>query len=121
MITLTIAPEIKSQLGGSTLVGYDKLVVSPFTMNAVDQTITGSLRMTSTANATMQPILGTLSISVPAAELRIEVPQLDFYRRITLNSAQNTAVLAQIEAAQAQVENGLVTLGVIAGTRTAGA
>lgn len=121
MITLTTPPQINSVLGGSAPIGYDKLVLSPFTMDAVGQTVRGTLRLTSTATPTMQPITGSLSINVPSSELIVEVSQLDFYRRITLNSAQNTSVLNQIETAQAQLENGLITLGVIAGTRTAGA
>lgn len=120
MITLTAPAEINSILGGNAPVAYNKLVIAPFTMDGVTQTIAGVLRLTSTANTSMQPIAGTVRINVPAAELVIEVPQLDFYRRIVLSSAQNTAVLNQIEAAQAQLENGLVSLGVIAGTRTAG-
>jgi hypothetical protein len=121
MITLTTPAEINSVLGGNTPVAYNKLVLSPFTMNAVDQTIQGTLRLTSTGTPSMQPITGTLRMSVTSSELLIEVPQLDFYRRIVLTSPQNTAVLSQIESAQAAVENGLVTIGVIAGTRTSGA
>lgn len=121
MITLTTPPQINSVLGGTSPVGYDKLVLSPFTMDAVNQTVMGTLRLTSTASPTMQPITGTLSIKVPSSELIVEVAQLDFYRRVTLTGPQNTSILNQIETAQAQLENGLITLGVIAGTRSAGA
>jgi hypothetical protein len=120
MITLTTPPSINSILGGSAPVAYNKLVLGPFTMDGVTQSVVGTLRLTSTTNAQMQPIIGSLSISVPGSKVTIEVPQLDFYRQITTNSAQNTALLAQIEAAQAQIENGLITLAVIAGTRSAG-
>lgn len=121
MITLTTPAQINSVLGGSVPVAYDKLVISPLTFNPVDQTVNGSLRITSTANTSMQPITGTLRISVPAAELVIEVQQLDFYRRIVLSSGQNTAVLGIIETAQKSVEDGLVSLAVVAGTRSPGA
>lgn len=121
MIVLTTPAQINSVLGGTAPVDYNKLVVSPFQMNPVDQTISASLRLTATGNTSMQAITGTMSISVPRAELVIEVQQLDFYRRIVLNSAQNTAVLGIIETAQKGIEDGLVSLGVIAGTRSAGA
>ena len=120
MITLTTPAEINSVLGGTSPVAYNKLVLGPFTMNGIDQTISGVLRLTATAAPSMQAIIGSVRISVPAAELVIEVSQLDFYRRIVLSSGQNTAILNQIEAAQAQVENGLISIGVIAGTRAAG-
>lgn len=121
MITLTTAPSINSILGGSAPIAYNKLVIGPFTMDPVNQTITGSLRLTSTLNATMQPIVGTLTISVPTATVKVEVAQLDFYRQITTTSPQNTSILGWIEAAQAQIENGLIAVAVIAGTRSAGA
>lgn len=121
MITLTTPHEINSILGGTAPVPYNKLVLAPFTMDAVSQMVSGTLRLTSTTSPTMQPIVGTLRINVPAAELIIEVPQLDFYRRVVTSSGQNTAILAQIEAAQAALENGLVSLGVVSGVRTVGA
>lgn len=121
MITLTTPAQINSVLGGNAPVAYDKLVTTPLSFDPVNQAITGQLRLTSTANATMQPITGTLRISVPNAELIIEVAQLDFYRRIVLSSPQNDAVLAIIETAQKGVEDGLVSLGVIQGVRSAGA
>mgnify|MGYP001617581131 CR=1 FL=1 len=120
MITLTTPHEVNSVLGGNAPIPYNKLVLGPFTMDGVAQTVRGTLRLTSTSTPTMQPITGSLQISVPSAELIIEVQQLDFYRRIVLTSAQNTAILNQIETAQAQLENGLVTLGVVAGVRTTG-
>jgi hypothetical protein len=69
----------------------------------------------------MQPISGSLTINLPGGnECIVEVAQLDFYRRVVLSSPQATAVLAQIETAQAALENGLVSLGLIAGVRTPG-
>jgi hypothetical protein len=121
MITLTTPAQINSVLGGNVPVDYNKLVISPFTMDPVNQAISGQLRLTATASPSMQPINGTLRINVPTSELVIEVQQLDFIRRVVLTSPQNTSVLNQIETAQAALENGLVSLGVVTGTRTAGA
>jgi len=121
MITLTTPAEINSVLGGSAPVPYNKLVISPLSFDAVNQTITGQLRLTATSNASMQPITGSMRISVPGAEVVVEVQQLDFYRRVVTNSAQNTSILAIIETAQKGIEDGLVSLGVIAGVRSAGA
>src|SRR3990167_10681310 len=110
MITLTLSQTVKSQLGGAATVAYDKLVLSTFSMDAVNQTVSGNVRLTSTSAPTMQSIIGTFKISVPSAEFIIEVPQLDFYRRLVLTSAQNNAILANIETAQKALEDGIVTL-----------
>ncbi len=121
MITLTTPAQINSVLGGNAPVDYNKLVISPINFDAVSQTVNASLRLTATGNTSMQPITGTLRISVPGAELVVEVPQLDFYRRVVTSSPQNTAILAIIETAQKGIEDGLVSLGVISGVRSAGA
>lgn len=121
MITLTTPAQINSVLGGNAPIDYNKLVISPLNFDAVAQTINAQLRLTATSNTSMQPITGTLRISVPAAELVIEVQQLDFYRRVVTSSPQNTALLAIIETAQKGIEDGLISLGVIAGVRSAGA
>lgn len=120
MITLTTAAQINSVLGGSAPVGYNKLVLSPFTMNPVDQVVQSTVRLTSTANPDMQAIIGSMRISVPEAVLEIQVQQLDFYRRIRLTSPQSTSVLTIITNAQNALENGLITLGLVSGTQSAG-
>jgi hypothetical protein len=120
MITLTTPHAINSVLGGDAPVPYNKLVLGPFTMDGVTQVVTGTLRLTSTTSPQMQPITGTLRISVPNAGVTVEVAQLDFYRQITTNSGQNTGILNIIEAAQSQLETGLINLGIISGVRTAG-
>jgi len=121
MITLTTPPEINTVLGGNTPASYNKLVIAPFTMDGVTQIVLATLRLTSTTVPTATPILGTLRINLPGGnEFILEVPQLDIVRRLVLSGGQATAVLAQIETAQAALENGLVSLGVVSGTRSAG-
>ena len=121
MITLTTAPSINTVLGGNTPVSYNKLVIGPFTMDGVTQTISASLRLTSTAAPTSTPILGSLSINIPGGnEFLLQVPQLDIVRRVVLTSPQATAIIGQIETAQAALENGVISLGVVAGTRSSG-
>ena len=124
MIIITNPPTVTKKLGSvapEDLVACDKLVVSPVSLNVVDQTIAGTLRITSSTIPIVQPITGNLQVNVPAATLRIEIPQLDFYRTVTLDSASNTAVLKIISDAQDAIENGLVAMGLIAGTQSAGA
>ena len=120
MITLTTPAQINTVLGGNAPVAYNKLVIAPFSMDGVKQTVSGQVRLTATTSPNMQEIVGRLSINLVTFEFLLEVPQLDFYRRIVLSAGQVSAVLAQIETAQAALENGLVSLGVIAGTRTSG-
>lgn len=121
MITLTTPASVNSVLGGNTPVNYDHLVLSPLTHDPTALTITGTVRITSTANPDMQPITGRLTINASSGVLEVEVSQLDFYRRVRLSSPQILAVTGMISAAQNAVESGLVSLGIIAGVQTTGA
>ena len=122
MITLTSPAQINSVLGGSAPVGYDRLVLNPYTMDPSALSVRGTLLLTSSANPSMQAIRGTLKIDGSGtAALEIEVPQLDFYRRIALSGPQVTSVTTIIRNAQNALESGLISLGVIAGTQSAGA
>jgi len=123
MISLTTPISIKSVLGGTATVSYDKMVISPFVLDAIARTVRGSLVLTSTANPAMQPLIGTLVVTIPATGnsiLETSVPQLDFYRKITLTSAQKTALLLIITDAQDSLESGLISLGLIAGAQSTG-
>ena len=123
MITLTTPPQINSVLGGSAPIGYNHLVVAPFTLDPfnLQSGVRGTIRLTSSASPQMQPITGTLTINASSGILTIEVSQLDFYRQVQLSGPQITAVLAIITNAQNALEAGLVTLGVIAGVQSTGA
>jgi hypothetical protein len=121
MITLTSPSLVNSVLGGSGTVSYDKFVLSKITYDTVNMTIAATIRITSTLSPDMQPINGTMSVSVATATLEIQVDQLDFYRRIKLTGPQNTSIETQIRNAQNSSEAGLVTLALIAGTQTTGA
>ena len=121
MITLTTPAQINSVLGGNSPVGYDHLVLTPFSMDPMGLTVSGSLRLTSTASPDMQAIMGSLRINASSGELVVEVQQLDFYRRIQLSAGQITSVRSIISNAQNALESGLVSLGVISGTQSTGA
>jgi hypothetical protein len=77
--------------------------------------------ISSSANPDMQSVNGSMTINCVTAKLTIAVPQLDFYRQVTLTGPQNTFVTDNvIRASQNTLESGLVTLGVVAGVQTTG-
>lgn len=120
MITLTSPPAVNSILGGAGTVSYDRFVLQTITYDTVNLTVNAVIRITSTTNPDMQAITGRLVIQIASAKLEIQVEQLDFYRRITLTGPQNTSIETLIRNAQNAIENGLITVGVIAGTQATG-
>ena len=120
MITLTTPSEVLSVLGGTTRIAYNKFVIAPMNIDPVNKKIDAQVSLTSTAAPEMQPIQGSLRIDLVSGLLTIAVSQLDFYRQVTLTAGQKTAIQNVIDAAQNSLESGLVTLGIIAGTQSAG-
>jgi len=120
MITLNTPPAVTSVLGGTDTVSYDKFVLSSITYDPVNQTVNAQVRITSTAQQDMQPITGSMSVNRATGKLEIAVQQLDFYRRVALSGAQSTALEDHIRSTQHTLENSLITLGMVAGTQSAG-
>lgn len=120
MITLTTPHAIRTVLGGTAAINFDKVVIAPMTFDGVSQTINGTIRVSSSASPTEPPVMGTFSASVPGAQLLFEIPVLDIRKRVQLDSNLNTALLAQIEVVQQQIENGLLAMGLISGVRSPG-
>lgn len=120
MIILTSPPSVKSVLGGSGTVNYDKFVLISIHYEPIDQTVTATVRLTSSANPDMQAITGRLNINRATGKLEIQVDQLDFYRRVSLTGPQSTAIENQIRGAQDALEAGLISLSLVAGVQSTG-
>ena len=121
MITLTNPKLVNSILGGTATVAYDKFVLDQIRyITTGSGTVTANVRITSTSQPNMQAIQGSLKIELATSLLTIEVAQLDFFRQITLTAGQVSSISALIIDAQNALENGLVTVGVVAGTQSTG-
>lgn len=121
MITLTTPVQIDTVLGGNTKVGYNHLVLAPFTMDPFARTISGRVRLTSTTNPEMDVIFGTFDIALGPGTLIFKVEQFDMVRRIALSGAQVSAIQTVLTNAQNALESGLISVGVVAGTQSPGA
>lgn len=121
MITLTTPPSVNSVLGGNAPISYDRFALSFITYDTVNMRVDAQIRITSSANPDMQPVIGNMSINTATAKLTIAVQQLDFYRQVTLTGPQNTFVQDNvIRVAQNTLEAGLISLGVTAGVQAPG-
>lgn len=119
MITLTSPAQIQSILGGNAPIAYDKLVISPISFNPISQSVAANLVLTSTAKPAMPALSGNLSITLPGGAFTVQIPNL-FSQSGTLTGPQVTSVQGWVDTAQANLENGLIGINLVAGTRTAG-
>ena len=121
MITLTTPKAINSVLGANTTVSYERMILSHIEIDTVAQTISCAVTLISTSVPAQQRINGSLFASVTGLFLDLQIPQISFFKKITLTNPQATNLLGQIQTAQNQIEAGLVTLAVVAGTQSTGA
>jgi len=119
MITLTNPILIKNQIGGDGTVAYNKLVLLPLRMYPGQGKVDATVELTSTANPSMPPIRGSLTIDGPL--VRVEVERVNLYLGVQMSAGQQASLATIIANAQNALEAGLVNLGVVAGAQSAGA
>lgn len=121
MITLTTPAKVATVLGSSALTNYDRLDLITIHYDVLNKAISGQCQLVASGNAQATAIQGSFSIPTSGqAILTISIPTLPFYASIALTSAQQATVAGWIASAQNTVEAGLVSVGVAAGTQSAG-
>lgn len=122
MITLTTAPAVNAVLGSASVGAYPKLIIDSVQFMPLARRINGTLSLSTTAPPDMPPISGNLSADLLATPpiLTVTVPQLNFYRRVSLTVGQVASIQALIDGSQNNLENGLISLGLVAGTQSGG-
>lgn len=122
MITLTNPKVVNTVLGGTATVNYDKLVVTQVSYDTIAKQITGTARVTCTADAAQIPLIGSFSIlpQNSPATITLTIQGFPFNRTLNLTGAQQTAVLGWFDTNQAQIENGFISVVMAAGTQATG-
>lgn len=120
MITLDIPVVVNKTLGGNDPVSFDKLVAVKTEAFPVTAQINAQIRLTASADPTMDPFMGSVKIDAASGTMLFEIPQLDFKRRIAMSAAQRSAATAFIASKQDGVESTFITLGAVAGVQSAG-
>lgn len=120
MITLTTPPAIKTVIGGSDTVVYDKFVLSNIRVDPVTNNVNATLLMSSTSSPQMDVIQGSMNIIWATKKMVLESQRLDFYRSITLGVAQQGALQTIIQDTQNAFESGLISLSFVDGVQSPG-
>jgi hypothetical protein len=117
MITLTNPFKILDVLGGITMVDYETVVVTSLNVNTVSDGATGSCELRSSANnrPTLRGNLRILTNVDPS--IIVEFPDLGFFKKVVLSSGQASTVSNVFKTLKADVESGLVTLGLVDGVQ----
>lgn len=121
MITLTTPIAVPNSLGGTSATNYDRMDILQILADPQASNISAKVKLYSSANPTQPEVDGQLTIAAQGnLQLVIQVPYFRFYAAVTLTSSAAAAVNGWIQALQNNIEQGLITEGVVTGTQATG-
>ncbi len=122
MITLTTPIQVPDVLGSGQTVGYDKVRIVSIIADPVSMTISAQVQLMVSSNPNQPMITGTLTIVATGGSpsVSISIPNLHTYWGAALTGAQVSTVQGWITGLQNSVEGGIVSVGGVAGTQSAG-
>lgn len=120
MITLTTPLQVITTLGSSSRSLYDRLELVTIGMDVINKNINGTCQLVASTGG-VPPIPGTYNMPTSgSAVMTISIPNALYFAEVTLTSTQQSTVQGWISSAQNNVEAGLISLGVVAGTQATG-
>lgn len=118
MITLTNPFKILDVLGGLATVDYETVVIVSLNVDTERDSATGRLELRSSA-LSRPNVPGSLRILTNVdPSIVVEFPDLGYFKKVSLSGAQASTVSSVLQAFQADVESGLVSLGLVAGVQS---
>lgn len=121
MITLTTTIPVRTVLGSASNTNYDRLDVVSVNFDVINQGLSGTCQLVCSTVPSATPILGSYTIPTHgSATLQMSIPNISFFATLALTTGQQTTVQSWVSNAQNTVESGLLGVGVITGTQSAG-
>lgn len=122
MITLTTPISVPNRLGSNSTTAYDKLRIVSINSDAVSMSINAQVQLLVSANPSQPIISGSLMIVATGGSpvCTIQVPTLNFYAGVALSGAQVTTIQSWITTLENNIESGLISIVLVAGTQATG-
>jgi len=116
-ITLTNSVPQASILGGTATIAYDTVQITSVTMDTLSNTVTANVRLVSSGTPSAPALLGQYTVVPGSLVASMEVGTLRFQQSKSLSGAQASAVAAAVLAVKNDIEQTMITFGLVAGTR----
>lgn len=116
-VVLTIPEQVKAEVGGTATVNYDRIRTTSITVEPQNNTIEMRFELFVSTDAAMPAYVGTYVIDAAAQTASIRIDRLGFEAGITLTTPQTNSVINNINAHVQNVENSMITFGVVDGTQ----
>ena len=116
-VLLTIPEAVRSEIGGTGTVNYDKIRTISIEVRPGDNTVVARIEIFASSDAAQPAYAGTYTLDATASTAKLEIPGLGFQTGLTLSGAQATSVIDSIDAHRDNVEDSMISFGVVDGTQ----
>ena len=116
-IVLTIPESVRSEIGGTGTVEYDKIRTVSIRVDPQNNILIANVEIFASSDNAQPAYAGTYAVDTGAATARLEIPGLGFQTGLTLSPPQVTSVINAIDAFRDDVEGSTISFGVVDGTQ----
>jgi hypothetical protein len=116
-VVLTIPELVRSEVGGPDTVAYDRIRTISVEVTPSGNFISMQFELFVFGDNSKPPYAGTYEIDVDGLIAYIRIDRLNFDTGVNLTPPQATAIINQINDHVANVEDSMITLGVVDGTQ----
>jgi hypothetical protein len=114
-ITLTTPEAVRSEVGGTATVNYDRIRILTITCSPDGDTVVAAFELFASSDAARPPYRGTYRVDATATTASIEIPGLGINTGITLSGPQAANVVAFIDDLVGTIEGSMDTFGLVDG------
>lgn len=116
-IVLTIPEAVRSEIGAATTIGYDTLRMQDIRVNVQNNTVSADFELFVNGDNSKPVLSGiyTIDTSNDTAKLRVDALGID--TGYTLSVGQRNGVISNIDAHRDNIENSMISFGLVDGTQ----
>ncbi len=116
-IVLTLPESVRSELGAATTVNYDRIRTLSVRVEPGSDILVANIEIFASSDAAQPAYRGTYTVDANAGTATLRIDRLGFETGLTLSPGQRTAVITNIDQHRDNVENSMISFGVVDGTQ----
>jgi len=116
-VALTTAEQIRSEVGGTATIAYDRIRTLSITVDAVNDTMRMSFELYASSDAAAPAYRGSYDVDAASNTAKVKIERIGFEGGITISAGQATSVTNSIASIVADVESSMAQFGLANGTQ----
>jgi hypothetical protein len=116
-ITLTVTEQVRSKIGASGTIGYDTIRATSIRVDPQENTLYIEFELYVAGDNAKPSYSGTYEVDTGTGIAKMRIPGLGIDTGVTLTPQQNTGVVNNIDSHRDNVENSMISFGLVDGTQ----